>query len=318
MHVTQSVCPHCNRSLTAVEKVTGDHVVPRTLGGSRTVPACKRCNDCLGGGIEARVVGPTGWLTILSQAYGLTKGQLHGTGEREQPMHAHFEEGLIEPTKPEHQVVTEDEGHIELMFSGPNPPNPALHDYMQNVIRPYGGIATRAQQPAPVELFKFRTVGNIADLRRLTAKIALTTGAMEWGDDFLATPLADWLRVVLDVRKDWKEEPGAPLQAEHAGGTWTMTQADLEWMTNQAEATLGPVLAAAGSGQKPLLPPPIPLTMFVPVNGSTPTHVLVRVLGVWLPVLVAPHPLLPHTSAHVTMHPGPWTLGATFNPNQGG
>ena len=310
---SQTLCPHCARDLSKVGPVSNDHVVGRAFGGVETVRACKQCNDALGGALEARLLSPTGWFTILSQAAGFTVGGLKGTTELGQRAEMHFGTKGHRIVAPSHEAVSDAGGVMEI-----NVLLPAQLDdsYLDHLGKMYGGevkIVSRSAQP-PV-WHKADLSASLDDLRRLAAKIALCTGAARWGDTFLATPLASWLRIVLDVWSDWPEnERPESLDDPLAGGRWPETEADVAHMTGQAERTLSPVLARAAQGLHEERPPPLPpITMFAPVEGGNATFVTSIVLGVLLPGLPVPHPLpMGALSPTVIVHP----TGALASPRQ--
>jgi hypothetical protein len=303
-HPSQTLCPHCARALSQVGPVSNDHVVGRAFGGVETVRACKRCNDVLGGGLEARLLSPTGWFTILSQAAGFTAGSLKGTTELGQRAEMHFGQRGHRIVAPSHEIISDAGGVMEISVTLPAHIDDS---YLDHLGKKYGGEVTIVSRSAqPPAWHKADLSASLDDLRRLAAKIALCTGAARWGDTFLANPFANWLRIVLDVWSDWPEnERPEPLDDPLAGGRWPATEADVAHMTGQAERTLGPVLARAAQGFQPERPPPLPpITMFAPLDGGNATFVTSIVLGVLLPGLPVPHPLpMGALSPTVIIHP---------------
>lgn len=287
-----SVCPHCARPLDAVEQVSGDHVVPRVLGGTVKARACKRCNDVLGAGIEARLLAPQSWLTLLAQAHGLTRGRLTGADSAGGRISSHFGTGEHRLHAPEVEVVAE--GETVVQVSAKVAPEIA-EEFIRHLEKRYGGKAENvSREPAPEEFLSYSLSMNIRDLRRLAAKIALCAGAREWGDEYLLSPFGDWLRVVLDVWSDWPSgvRP-APLEVEHAGGDWPMTADELEGLTSQAQRLFAPVLAAAVKKEPPgaALRLRSPIALFMPVASGGQAVFSAVVLGLLLPVLAVPHAL---------------------------
>jgi hypothetical protein len=287
-----TVCPHCARPLDAVGQVSRDHAVPRALGGTVKVRACKRCNDVLGGGVEARLLASQSWLTLLAQAHGLTPGRLTGAAAAGAAIRSHFGTGEHRLHSPEVEVVAQDENVVHVTAKVA----PEMADKLiRHLEKRFGGKAQAvSREAAPEETFSYRLSMNIRDLRRLAAKIALCGGARQWGDDYLLSPLADWMRVVLDVWSDWPVEARpAPLEAEHAGGDWPMSVDELEGLTGQAQRLFSPILAGATTKELPDVDVGLrsPIVLFVPVAGGQQTMFSAVVLGLVLPVLAVPHAL---------------------------
>jgi hypothetical protein len=318
---SQTVCPHCARPLSEVEKVSEDHIVSRFLGGTWVVPCCKTCNDVLGGGIETRLllpaysevldedgVGvrlsrPQGWLGILSQAEGLTdswvfghneRSQMRGGEERHQSTRHHFGTSVHEWDAPWYEVLSDSESVTRIRVAAPQQMEASYIKHLEKKYRGRARETSRAE--APPEMQQIDLNVSIYDLRRLTAKAALCAGARTWGDLFLTSPAAQWLRVVLDVGSEWPVgRVGRPPQSDepHAGGRWPVTQADADFMLSQMEPTLAPVLArtAVGVEGRRGTPPSLPIVGFTPTDAGHAFYAWHTALRVAFPVLLVPHPL---------------------------
>jgi hypothetical protein len=88
----QTLYPHCLTDLATLDEGerSRDHILPRALGGSETVPACKHCNEVLGHDQEAKALSPTSWLTLLAQATCYTDGFVNVTFEDGARAEEHF------------------------------------------------------------------------------------------------------------------------------------------------------------------------------------------------------------------------------------
>lgn len=298
-------CPHCARLLSEVGATSRDHAVTEALGGVETVRTCKVCNDVLGRGVEARLLSRTGWFTLLSQAQGWTDGVLSGRSEHGQAVQSHVGDEVHRLMAPRVEVVVEDGRAVQLGVTLP----PHIGDgYLNHLAEQYGGTpSVVSRQPAPPEWFRYEISVDIADVRRLVAKTALGTGTRRWGDEFVLSPLAGWLREVQDVWQDWPAQlPGTPAQGEHAGGRWPMAPEELASLTEQLQRVLPPILARVADGR------PVaghvrtapPMTLLLPVDCGRQTVVAVIVLGVLLPLLTAPHSLPgPRVGPAFVVHP---------------
>lgn len=302
--VDQTVCPHCARPLATVEQVSADHIVGAAFGGVETVPACKRCNEAIGGGVEARLLSSSGWFTIMSQAAGYTNGRVFGKTETGERVRMHFGgQGHVQ-LDPSHEILSEEENGTRRV--GVVLPPHVGDEYLVHVANTYGGYlseVSRGHETSP-RWHQIELSGTVADCRRLVAKIALCSGAARWGDRFLLSPLADWLRIVLDVWSDWPEDVRpAPLDDPRAGGRHPSPEADVHHLLEQVERTVGPALQRAVQGlSSPVAPPVPPVTMFVPADSGRGTMISVIVLGVALPAIgenyAMPAPLGPVTIVH--------------------
>lgn len=286
----QTYCPYCDRSLATVGKVTDEHVVSRFLGGLRTVACCKTCNDALGGGVEGRLSNRSSWLTILSQAEGLTEGHVLGRNERNQRTRHHFGHGAHEWTTPAHEVEVDTDEVTKVVIAAP----PHVQSgYAQHLAKVYGGeLHERGRVPAPAEWAHIDVVLTIDDLIRLTAKSVLSGGAYAWGDTFLRAPAADWLRRLVDVGRDWptgqRDRPVSdpPVLAD---GT---REAAMESMLKQMKSSLEPILRRATSSgvEHPQARPPA-IVIMTPVAGGRAFMSAVHALRIILPILPVPHPI---------------------------
>ena len=286
------------------DTVSEDHIVGAAFGGVETVPACKRCNEAVGSGLEARLLSPTGWFTILSQGAGYTDGRVFGKTETGERVRMHFGgQGNIQ-LDPSHEVLSEEENGSKRI--GVFLPPHVGDNYLAHVARTYGGSLTDVSRghETPARWHQIELSGTVADCRRLVAKIALCSGAAKWGDRFLSSPLAGWLRIVLDVWSDWPEDVRpAPLDDPRSGGRWPSPEADVQHLINQVEGTVSPILQRAAQDlSTPVAPRLPPVTMFVPADRGRGTLVSVIVLGVALPAIgencAIPSPIEPVTIVH--------------------
>ena len=62
-------CPYCADEITVISK---DHIFPKFLGGSRTVPCCKKCNNSFGHTFEAAFSATANQLHIMIASWGLS------------------------------------------------------------------------------------------------------------------------------------------------------------------------------------------------------------------------------------------------------
>jgi hypothetical protein len=192
----QTICPYCKHDLATVVEVTREHVVPSALGGSETVPACRACNSTIGHTLEARLLGPTSWLTVIAQAAGFTPGWVNVTYEGGQRAREHFgsREGRLH--EPRVEVIEETDKRLTLGLTIPTHFGPG---YIDHVIREQTGRVERIDRgPAPPQWATVDLSVNVDDLASLAAKSALCTGALRWGDSFLVSDLGEWLRRGID------------------------------------------------------------------------------------------------------------------------
>ncbi len=299
--MSHSVCPHCARPLSGVGELSDDHVLPSSFGGVDKIRTCKRCNDVLGGGVEARLLGPRSVFTLLSQSQGWTEGTLQArvSGGRAR---SHLGYGRHEPSAPRVRVTdtSESEATLEVIL----PPHIGVGDlddpYIKSLVRKHGGSHARAEitssGTAPAELFEMDMSMRIEDIRRLVAKVALCSGTQRWGDEFAKSALADKLRVVLNVWSDWPaHDRPPPLDDPQASGAWPLEPEEVAHLGGQIEKLLPPVLSRVAAGVPVVghvdLPPS--LTIFTPAGGGSQTLVVVVALGVVLPALGFDAPLPP-------------------------
>jgi hypothetical protein len=278
-----------------VEEVDEDHVVTEGFGGVTTIRTCKRCNSALGGGLEGRLLGPESLLTPLSQAHGWTKGSLRGVSEHGVDVQTHLGTGQHLLRSPRAEVLDENEQRLQLAVTWPLQLGDSQREgYLNAMARRHGGEVESAQA-APPQAATIKLRLRVEDLRRVVAKIALSTGAWKWGDEFTLSPLADWLRIVLDVWSDWRSPHTRPPRLEpFATGKGPLTQRELQTFLDQFKARIEPILERFAQ-HLPVgsIETPPPLTVMVPVAGGRGTGIAVRVLGIRLPVLAAPFPIVP-------------------------
>lgn len=300
----QTVCPHCARPLSTAESVTRDHVVPAAFGGCVTVPACKTCNDSLGSGLEARLLSPHSWLTLLSQAQGYTAGPLWGRTEDGRNTVSHFGNERHRARTPAVEVEDTDARHIRLAIK--DPPRDA-GAFIESTVKKYGATVEDAEihsGKAPRGKFAFDMVLRVQDLRRMTAKVALCQGAQRWGDVFLLSDLAEWLRVVLDVSSEWPEGLREPRREEaHAGGEWPISEEDLRWAADQLHRLLPPILSRAHRGLPVVghCPNPPYIITFIPADRGRATLLGCVMLGYVFPILGVELPLPSGVTSPVTV-----------------
>ncbi len=166
------------------------------------------------------------------------------------------------------------------------------HPYIQHVIRQHGGDPSRSAVThrglAPSETFYIDATNHISDMRRLVAKIALCSGTKRWGDAFAMSPLADQLRVILDVRADWPAATREPTpDAPQARAQWPLTEPERDALLRQIEGVLPRMLERAATGQPVVghvdLGPSV--VIFTPCDHGRQTMVAVHALGILMPVL---------------------------------
>jgi hypothetical protein len=265
--------------------------VPASLGGISTVAACKPCNDALGAGVEGRLVSPTGWFTVLAQGAGFVDGFVDATDESGGRAQVHFGARGHRKVAPTYEIIQETEDVTEIAVVLPSHVGDG---YLEHLAKQFGGsLSITARGPAPAEWHRSQLGVNISDLRRLAAKIALCAGTSEWGDSFTMSPLADWLRVVLDICSDWPEaiRPPASSHAD-AGGHWPLTQEESQSLADDMKRSLEQVLARVTAGGPTITEPMVPaFTIFAPADGGRQTLVSSVVLGLVLPVLGADQPM---------------------------
>lgn len=287
-----------------VEQVSRDHVVPAAFGGGRTVSACKRCNDTLGHGVEARLLSRKSWFTALSQAQGWTAGNLWGVLDDGRQATSHLGYGTHRARQPRVIVESEDDSHVRLAITDPPEDEDA---FFASLITRYGGsvsdtVTTRERVPRGG--FSLKMVLQVQDLRRMTAKVGLCAGAVRWGDEFLLSELGEWLRVVLDVRSEWPACSREFKRSEsHAGGDWPLTEQEMRQNVGQLNALLSPILDRASRGLPVMghVPRPPYLIMFAQAERGSATIVACVMLGYVFPVLGVPHALPPGARAPVVI-----------------
>jgi hypothetical protein len=129
---------------------------------------------------------------VISQAAGFTPGWINVTNQNGQRAIEHFggrQGRLLEP----HVAVVEETA--ERLTLGLTVPPHIGSGYVDQVIRQQKGQVERMQRgAAPLQWATANLTVNVDDLASLTAKVALGTGAMRWGDVFLLSDLGEWLR----------------------------------------------------------------------------------------------------------------------------
>jgi hypothetical protein len=259
---TQTICPYCQQSLATVTQVTQEHVIPSALGGSETVPACRSCNSAIGHTLEARLLGPTSWLTVIAQAAGFTPGWVNVTYEGGQRAREHFgsREGRL--LEPDVEVVEETNERLTLGLTIPSHIGPG---YVDHIIRQQAGRVEQVEhRPAPPKWATVNLSVNVDDLASLAAKAALCAGALHWGDAFLASELGDWLRRGIDD-PSVLAEVGPPALPP----------------TDAVNAVLSSVLAhyVATNGATPWRSPLPSMTILTPVDHGRATVVVLALFG---------------------------------------
>jgi hypothetical protein len=139
-----------------------------------------------------------GWFAMLSQGAGYTDGTVRGIGENRARVEMNFGGKGHVLLDPSHQVIEQTESGTRVGVVLP----PHVGDgYLEHVAKKYGGYVGSVERGPLSEPTWYKIVlgGTVFDCRRLAAKLGLGAGAIQWGDDFVISPLADWLRVVLDV-----------------------------------------------------------------------------------------------------------------------
>ncbi|WP_341250215.1 HNH endonuclease [Euzebya pacifica] len=127
----QEICPYCARRYEEVEGgVTREHVFGAANGGRATIPACKECNNRLGGTVEGRLSRSTSVAAIPRFAAGLT----HLPGKA-------MVEGVAEPV----DIVISPEGRPRLAH--PEWDTAVIDDVVSvNVMLPEGSDLERAKE----------------------------------------------------------------------------------------------------------------------------------------------------------------------------
>lgn len=205
MVVTNNIlCPHCARPPADGGGATRDHIFPDAFGGKGTIVACKDCNSGIGSGVEGKLLGPESPFTLFLQGSGLPHGQLkatHPLGEFMVDLETgdHTARTSVEVVDTDVDGVKtvkmfgspEEIARIKAGFEGKyGPPLEVLSEQ----------IGSPDSEPEPLNV---SVSVDMADLRRLVAKTALCALTYLQGDSFIETPLAIWLREVLDAPREW-------------------------------------------------------------------------------------------------------------------
>lgn len=66
------LCPYCGQP---IEVYSRDHIFPEFLGGSRTIPACKQCNDIFGSTFEGQAAVMLYGMQVSMSTWGLSFSQ---------------------------------------------------------------------------------------------------------------------------------------------------------------------------------------------------------------------------------------------------
>ncbi len=286
-------CPHCARPLADLD-VSDDHIVSEALGGHSKVPACKPCNDALGDRLEGQLLRPDSMLTLLAQVAGTTTGRLRGEFV-EGPLSG--QTGSVDFRTGEHQprrFVQESDnrdGTATLELGG-SPQQ--LRVILEGLRRRHGAqvprwdkLSDEQRRPLPPAMVRMALQLDLALVRQLVAKSGLCAGAWIWGDDFVGSELAGWLREVLDVRQHWRPEQRPPAEPANAPVV-DQVQVDAAGLLDEI-ARIVPAAqpltdTAARAGQVVFIPQRRPQQLS--------TVVVLTVLGWHLPgSLVAPYPL---------------------------
>jgi len=258
-------------------------------------------SSLLGTEVEGRLLSRNGCLTSLAGSRGWTAGPLDATSPDGMDYRWDPATRLAELTSPTHRAVTGAEGVVRLYVTLPWHMGSELdindvtsfldHPYVQYAIRDAGGPASDRQVSDIEVTAQGGRVDGIAvvpadfsRLRRLAAKVALNAGALTWGDDFVRSPSADWLRDVLDARSCWsraafKRRGVSPADPEPALADQISVPTDSGTM-----AALEARLADPGAALR--FPPQV---HFGRVDSER-TWIGVYLLDVELPQLVAPRP----------------------------
>jgi hypothetical protein len=132
-----SICPYCARPLSAVEKVSRDHVVGRGFGGTATIAACKRCKDALGLGIESRLLGAGSALTIIASAAGYAFGKVRSYATDGLAVTSDFRENRFSLRVPRRDVTEGSPGHLQVQLTVPT--HIDSESLIQSVAKQYRG-----------------------------------------------------------------------------------------------------------------------------------------------------------------------------------
>jgi hypothetical protein len=228
--VTRTLCPYCHRVLESVGKTSDDHVVTKAVGGRVTVRTCKVCNDVSGSAIEGKLLSANGMMTFMAQHAGLRVRPLDGFGETGRYT-ADFRTMKFEPV-PRVDVRAEGDRLQVDIVAAPHRTRKILRDlsrrYPAFPVPTYEQLTAEQREQAPTERINTDLVVELDVARRWLAKTALGTGAYIWGDSFTTAPLGDWLRQVLDIRRDWPD-PELP-QPDPEGDAWQTESTDVPGM----------------------------------------------------------------------------------------
>jgi hypothetical protein len=288
-----SVCPHCGRRLAEVEAVNREHIISESLGGRTTLPACKPCNDAVSR-VEGAVLAPNGLLALLGQTAG-RRGKLTGTLSNGLVVDADFTTGRhrVRP-----QVIETTDNGVKTIRIGGDPGQ--VEKIVAGLRARYGdqlGEPVRHAVPAG-EMINVLLNDDVRAFRRLLAKCGLTAGTYVWGDDFTLSPLANWLRQVLDARSNWPDNPETPV-ADPGGSDYVALSGLqnagqlLQTATKMFAGTTGDIIDASSIGPTDaqilllssgkatfialsVFGQPIPFTLVAPESLPTANVVLLR------------------------------------------
>lgn len=135
---------------------------------------------------------PGSWLTLLAQVAGFTPGWVNLISEKGQRLVEHFGDRQGKLIDPHFEIIEQSPEHFRV---GITLPDHVPEAYVDHVARLHPGrVDSVERQPAPKQWATANLTVNLNDLAALTAKVALCTGALRWGDEFLLSDLATCLR----------------------------------------------------------------------------------------------------------------------------
>jgi|GEM_PF-1440132 hypothetical protein len=199
-----TLCPHCGRLTTDGGEATDDHVFPEAFGGRDTIRACKWCNSGLGSGVEGKLLKPPSRFVTRLHEFGLPNPMVPVTTQDGRQFKVDLATGEhIAKTSVE---VTNDADGTQLVEMFGSLDEVAKHK--ANFERKYGApleivnAVVGSPDDPPVE-GNIDVLDDMRDHRRFVAKTALCAMTYLHGDPFIESPLAVWLRDVLDAPREW-------------------------------------------------------------------------------------------------------------------
>jgi hypothetical protein len=232
--MANSSCPFCLRALDDPDvEETRDHVFGDALGGRARIAACRDCNSRIGSDVEGPLLKPGTWLAFRREGS-------QGIGPRFRASIDGGPDVNVDLAKQEHRAVRPVENRrltdkgLTRTVTGPEP---QVRDIVEGMAREHNFDAEEAMANAAEHTASTLHVQLSIDFvaeSRLAAKIALAAGTRCLGDAFLASPLADQLRAIVDGHQDpaWRDATPFTQQLEQLGHT--VTEAERQCMMMRA------------------------------------------------------------------------------------